>query len=456
MEGNCRLFGTDGMRGRANVYPMTGETAFLLGRAVVSYFERTGKKNKKPLVIIGKDTRRSGYMIEHAFSAGICSQGGDVYLTGPLPTPGVAFVTMSMRADVGVMISASHNDFHDNGIKIFDAKGLKLPDSAEVELERLVFHPDLMDVKLDERLGRAKRLKEVFGRYIVHAKGALSSAFDLEGLRIVLDCANGAAYKVGPMIFSELGAEVIPLGVEPDGVNINLKTGALYPDRAREAVSKFRADVGICLDGDGDRFVVIDEKGRVVHGDKIVGLFAKFLLESGDIATGGTVVGTVMSNMGLETYVRSLGLDFVRTRVGDRYIVERMEETGSLLGGEPSGHIVLKNHTTTGDGALCALKFIECMRYYGRKASELTGQIEMYPQVLENVRVEKKTPFKDIPSVEDARRRAQGLLGDEGRILLRYSGTESLARVMVEGRGHEILIRKISRDIADLLSRELS
>ena len=261
MGSERKLFGTDGIRGRANAYPMTGDIAFLLGRAVVSYFERTGRKNKRPLVIVGKDTRRSGYTIEHAFSAGVCSQGGGVILTGPLPTPGVAFVTTSMRADAGVMISASHNDFHDNGIKIFDCRGLKLPDSAESELENLVFNPDLMDTKFDEHLGRAKRLKEVFGRYIVHAKGALSPAFDLEGLRIVLDCANGAAYKVGPMIFSELGAEVIPLGVGPDGVNINLKSGALHPDPAREAVQKFRADVGICLDGDGDRFVVIDERG---------------------------------------------------------------------------------------------------------------------------------------------------------------------------------------------------
>ena len=451
-----KLFGTDGMRGRANTYPMTGETAFLLGRAVVSYFERIDRRNKRPLVIVGKDTRRSGYMIEHAFSAGVCSQGGHVILTGPLPTPGVAFVTTSMRADAGVMISASHNDFYDNGIKIFNGRGLKLPDSAEAEIERLVFDPDLMDVKLDEDLGRAKRLKEVFGRYIVHAKGALSPAFDLEGLRIVLDCANGAAYKVGPMIFSELGAEVIPLGVEPDGININLETGALHPELAREAVLKYRADVGICLDGDGDRFVVLDERGGLVHGDKIIGLFAKFLLGTGGMKPGDTVVGTVMSNMGLESYVRDLGLGFARTKVGDRYIVERMEKVGSLLGGEPSGHVVLKSHTTTGDGALCALKFIECMRYYGKKASELTDGIDIYPQVLENVKVGRKTPFGQMPAVEDARRKAQELLGDEGRILLRYSGTESLARIMVEGKNHDLLIRKISRDIAGLLARELS
>lgn len=452
-----RLFGTDGVRGRANVYPMTGELLFNLGRAVAFHFRRTRRRRREggPLVIIGKDTRRSGYAIEHAFSAGVCSQGGEVVLTGPLPTPGVAFVTVSMRADAGVMISASHNSFEDNGVKIFDCHGFKLPDEAELELERLALDPSLMDTKLGESLGRAKRLKEVYGRYLVHAKSAFSDEFDLEGFRIVLDCSHGAAYKVGPMIFSELGAEVIPLGVEPDGTNINVECGTLHPEPAREAVLQYRADLGVCLDGDADRFLAIDGEGRCIDGDKVIALFARFLVDTGKARKGDVVVGTQMSNMGLERHVRNLGLSFARTKVGDRYIIEKMQEVGSFLGGEPSGHILLRSHTTTGDGALCALKFLECMRHYKKKASELVGDVELFPQSVRSVKVATKPPLEDVPAVGEAARRAEGELGEGGRVLLRYSGTEPLIRIMVEGRDRRAVERASGR-LLEAVGRELS
>lgn len=455
MGGERKLFGTDGIRGKANVYPITGETAFLLGRAVSSYFEHTGRRNKRPLIIVGKDTRRSGYMIENAFSSGVCAQGGEVILTGPLPTPAVAFVTTSMRADAGVMISASHNDFDDNGIKIFDARGLKLPDLAEVELESLVFNPNLMEVKLSENLGSAKRLKEVFGRYLVHVKSALSPGLDLEGMRIVLDCAHGAAHKVGPMVFSELGAEVIPLGVSPNGVNINLKSGALHPEGAQEAVLKYRADLGICLDGDADRFLAIDEGGQTIEGDRLMGLFGKFLLEKGKISKGGTVVGTVMSNMGLENYLKNLGLNLVRTQVGDRYILEAMGKNKSPLGGEPSGHILFSEHSTTGDGILGALKFLECMGHYKKKASGLPMGVELFPQVLRSITVKRRPPIESVPSLVDALKNAETSLKGEGRVFLRYSGTGPLARVMVEGKRGEV-VEEVCRGLVRVVEAELS
>ncbi len=449
-----KLFGTDGIRGKANTYPMTPEVAMLLGRAVTHYFQRTSKRNTKPLIIVGKDTRLSCYMIEQAFSAGVCAQGGEVVLTGPLPTPGVAFVTTSMRADAGVMISASHNKYNDNGIKIFDAFGRKLPDSVEAEIEELVLAPGLMPVKVDAGLGNAKRLKEVFGRYIVHAKSALNDDFDLEGMRIVLDCANGAGYQVAPMMFQELGAEIFPMGVSPNGTNINEDCGSLHPGAAAKAVLKYRADVGICLDGDADRLVVVDEKGQVVDGDRLIGLFAWHLLQQGVLKTGDVVVGTVMTNFGLEVYLKSLGLKLHRTQVGDRYIVEHMQETGALLGGEPSGHIIFRRHSTTGDGALGALKLLECIRTYKKTVSELAGAIALYPQELINVRVTQKVDLSTIAPMKAVMDKAQAQLGDRGRILVRYSGTEALARVMVEG-DREDLVKSLCSEIAGVLKKEL-
>jgi phosphoglucosamine mutase len=447
------FFGTDGIRGQANVYPMTGEVAFILGRAVTSYFQKL-KSGKKPLIIIGKDTRLSCYMLEQAFSAGVCSQGGRAILTGPLPTPGVAFVTQSMRADAGVMISASHNPFSDNGIKIFDSTGHKLPDEVEIELEKMIIDPSLIPVKLNGELGNAKRLDEVMGRYIVHAKSAFSPNYSLEGMRIVVDCANGAAYKAAPMVFDELGADVISLAVNPNGTNINANCGALHPQTCAENVIKYRADIGICLDGDADRIVVIDNKGKIIDGDSLIGVCAKFLKDTNGLGPTNEVVGTIMSNAGLEFYLNQNGMQFFRTNVGDRYIVERMLQSKSLLGGEPSGHIIFKEFSTTGDGILAALKVIECMKHFNKDLTTLASEISLFPQILKNVEVTKKTPFKDVKKIADAVAAAEEKLGKKGRVLLRYSGTENLARVMVEGQDQD-LVQTLCNSIAHVVEEEL-
>jgi phosphoglucosamine mutase len=449
-----KLFGTDGIRGKANVYPMTAEIATALGRAVTHYFQSTNPTNTKPLIIVGKDTRLSCYMLEMAFASGVCSQGGEVILTGPLPTPGIAFVTHSMRADAGVMISASHNHFQDNGIKIFDGKGFKLPDSVELELERLVLNSDSMPIKTGSQLGNAERLKEVYGRYIVHVKSALAYDYDLDGMRIVLDCANGAGYKVTPMMFHELGAEVFPLGISPNGENINKNCGSLHPEAARAEVLKYRADIGVCIDGDGDRVTVIDEEGTIVDGDKLIGLFAKLLLSRGELKVGDTVVGTVMSNLGLELYIKSLGLNFVRTKVGDRYIIEYMRSNGCILGGEPSGHIIFIKHSTTGDGALGALKVIESMKYFNLPLKDLVAEIELFPQFIKNVIVKNKPPLESVASIQEGIKKAEERLLGKGRVLLRYSGTEPLLRVMVEGNIAETVEEECQR-LIDIVTKEI-
>ncbi len=449
-----KLFGTDGIRGKANVYPMTAEVATALGRAVTHYFQSINPLNTNPLIIVGKDTRLSCYMLEMAFASGVCSQGGAVILTGPLPTPGVAFVTHSMRADAGVMISASHNHFQDNGIKIFDAKGFKLPDSVELELERLIMHPELMPQKVGGQLGNAERLKEVYGRYIVHVKSALSYDYDLEGMRIVLDCANGAGYKVTPMMFQELGAEVFPIGISPNGENINKGCGSLHPEAARTEVLKYRADIGICIDGDGDRVSVIDEEGTIVDGDKIIGLFAKLLLSRGELKKGDTVVGTVMSNLGLELYIKSLGLNFHRTKVGDRYIIEYMRAHNCILGGEPSGHIIFSKHATTGDGALGGLKVIESMKYFNMPLKTLVEEIELFPQFIKNVIVKEKPALESVKPIEEAIKLAEKKLAGRGRVLLRYSGTEPLLRVMVEGENAE-LVEEECNNLVAVVTKEI-
>lgn len=448
-----KLFGTDGIRGRANVYPMTGEVAFTLGRAVTATFQSMSS-NKKPMIIIGKDTRLSCYMLEQAFSAGVCSQGGRAILTGPLPTPGVAFVTQSMRAEAGVMISASHNPYYDNGIKIFDRSGHKLPDDFELQLEKMILNPELIPVKLDSELGNAKRLDEVVGRYIVQVKQALSDQYTLDGIKIVVDGANGAGYKVAPLAFSELGAEVISLGNNPNGININDNIGALYPNTCREAVISNNADIGICLDGDADRLVVINRKGNIIHGDVLIGIVAKYLADTDQLGPANEVVGTVMSNLGLEKYVESLGAKFSRTKVGDRYIVEQMLKTGAVFGGEPSGHLVLKKHATTGDGILAALKVIECSKHFNMSLEELAAEIDLMPQILKNVEVSKKIPFKDLPKLQEAVKEWEAKLAGSGRILLRYSGTENLARIMVEGSDSNI-VNKCSEELEVILRSEI-
>lgn len=448
-----RLFGTDGIRGKANIYPMTGEVAFVLGRAVTSYFQQN--LSRKPLIIIGKDTRLSCYMLEQAFSAGVCSQGGRAILTGPLPTPGVAFVTQSMRADAGVMISASHNSFEDNGIKIFDRTGHKLPDEIELELEKMLLEPGLIPQKIGEELGNAKRLDEVIGRYIVHTKAALSAQYSLEGLRVVVDGSNGAAYKLAPTVFEELGAEVISLGNQPNGTNINKACGALHPQLCADTVKKYRADLGICLDGDGDRLTIVDSSGEIIHGDKLIGLCGKFLKDNNELGHTHEIVGTVMSNFGLEFYLKGQDLHFYRTQVGDRYIVERMRQSGALFGGEPSGHLVFKRYSTTGDGILAALKVIESIKFYDRDLSDLVRDIELFPQEMKNVTVLKRVPFEEIPEINKAIISAEEKLGQEGRVLLRYSGTEPLARVMVEGRDSK-LVRNLCLELSEIIKKNLN
>lgn len=438
MSKKRKYFGTDGIRGRANVFPMTGEVAFSLGRSVTAFFQKI-TRSKKPLIIIGKDTRLSCYMLEQAFSAGVCSQGGRAILTGPLPTPGVAFVTQSMRADAGVMISASHNPYFDNGIKIFDRTGHKLPDSVELELEKMLINNELIPKKLDSDLGNAKRLDEVVGRYIVKVKQALSDEYNLEGLRLVVDGANGAGYKVAPLAFSELGAEVIAIGNQPNGLNINDKVGALHPETCAQEVIKYRADLGICLDGDGDRIAIIDNRGKVVNGDKLLGILSKFLLNTNQLGQSKEVVGTVMSNFGLEKYIQSLGASLFRTKVGDRYIVERMLSHQSVFGGEPSGHIIFKQFSTTGDGILAALKVIECLKYFGKTLEELTDEVELVPQVLKNIEVKEKRDFDTMPELSKKLKDVEQKLKGKGRVLLRYSGTENLARVMVEGEEEQMI-----------------
>jgi phosphoglucosamine mutase len=432
-----KLFGTDGIRGKANAYPMTAEVATALGRAVTYHFQSINPNNTKPVIIVGKDTRLSCYMLEMAFASGVCSQGGEVILTGPLPTPGVAFVTHSMRADAGVMISASHNHFQDNGIKIFDGKGNKLPDSVELELERLILNPDMMPVKFAAQLGNAERLKEVYGRYIVQVKSALAHDYDLDGMRIVLDCANGAGYKVTPMIFQELGAEVFSIGISPNGENINKNCGSLHPEAAKAEVLKYRDFIVFFFVGVGFCVFFIYQEGTVIECYKLIGLFAKLLLARGELKKGDTIVGTVMSNLGLEVYLTSLGLKFHRTKVGDRYIIEYMRANNCILGGEPSGHIIFSKHSTTGDGTLGGLKVIEAMKYFNMSLKDLVAEVVLFPQYIKNVMVKKKPPLETNKAIDEATKEAEKKLAGRGRVLLRYSGTESLLRVMVEGDNAE-------------------
>jgi phosphoglucosamine mutase len=471
-----KLFGTDGVRGLANRFPMTGEIAMAVGRAVAHVLFSNPKtvvrssipvglkplESTKPIrrakIVIGKDTRLSGYMLEQALASGVCSMGADVIFIGPLPTPGVAFVTQSMRADAGIMISASHNSFEDNGIKIFTADGYKLPDELELEIERLVFSasgsPGDADRPTGDLVGKAYRIDDAHGRYLVFLKSLFPKDLDLLGMRIVLDCANGAAYKVAPLVFEELGAEVIKQGVSPDGLNINEQCGALYPDAIAGATVKFRADVGISLDGDGDRCILCDENGEIVDGDQIMGLCALQMARENSLK-GNTVVATPMSNLGLELTLKEHGISLVRAQVGDRYVVDTMRKNGFNLGGEQSGHVVFLDQSTTGDGIVAALKVLEAMRRTGKPLSELKKAIHLCPQVREDIHVVRKEPFENIPEIAQAIARGEAELGSSGRIFVRYSGTESLARVLVEGE-NLAQIQVIARKIAVTIEQNLS
>jgi phosphoglucosamine mutase len=445
-----KLFGTDGVRGIANVDPMTTEVALALGRAAAHVFKRGPGRHR---IVIGKDTRLSGYMFEMALSAGICSMGVDVLLVGPLPTPGIAFLAQSMRADAGVVISASHNPFQDNGIKFFSRDGFKLPDEVEAQIEALV--EDGVDGARPtaQEVGKAFRIDDAVGRYVVFLKNTFPRDLTLEGLRIVLDCANGAAYKVAPAVLEELGAELVLIGVRPNGANINQNCGAVHPEGMARAVVENRADLGIALDGDADRVIVADERGRQVDGDAIMAICGLELLKAGALRRE-TVVTTVMSNLGLDLAMRRAGGRVVRTQVGDRYVVEEMRRGGYSFGGEQSGHMIFLDHNTTGDGVLSALQLLAIMRRRGRPLSELAAVMQRVPQVLVNVKVARKTPLSDLPEVAAAMRRIEAVLGGEGRLVVRYSGTENVLRIMVEGTD-EGRIGAFAAELAELVRRAL-
>jgi phosphoglucosamine mutase len=425
-----RLFGTDGVRGVANVYPMTAEVAMQLGRAL-AYLIRNGAHRHR--IVIGKDTRLSGYMLEQALASGIMSMGVDVELLGPLPTPGIANITTSMRADAGAVISASHNPYQDNGIKFFWRDGYKLPDETEAKLEELVASRKIDQIRpTATKIGSALRLDDARGRYIVFLKNTFPRELTLEGLTIAVDCANGAAYRTAPDVLTELGAKVIRLGVEPDGKNINAKCGALYPENLAKTVVKTGAHIGIALDGDADRLIVVDEKGRVVDGDAIMAICTGELVVRRELKKK-TLVATLMSNIGLERAVARWGVKVVRTRVGDRYVVEEMRKHGYNLGGEQSGHLIFSDHATTGDGTLAALQLLAVMCRKGKPLSELSSIFEPVPQTLLNVVVKQRRELGELPDVMRAIKDAEQKLSKTGRVFVRFSGTEPKVRILIEG-----------------------
>ncbi len=446
-----KLFGTDGVRGVANVYPMTSEMAMQIGRAA-AYIFRNGHKRHR--IVIGKDTRLSGYMIENALAAGICSMGVDVLLVGPLPTPGIANITSSMRADAGVVISASHNPFQDNGIKFFSRDGFKLPDEMELRMEELIFSKKIDSLRpIATEVGKAFRIDDAAGRYVVFLKSTYPKNLDLAGMKIVLDCANGAAYKVAPAVLEELGAEVITVGVKPNGTNINAGCGSLHPEVISEAVREHRADLGIALDGDADRVIFVDEFGNEVDGDHIMAICATDMLKQKKLRKS-TLVATVMSNMGLDIAVRKAGGKVVKTAVGDRYVAEAMLKGGYNLGGEQSGHMIFLDFNTTGDGMLSALQVLSIMRRHNKTLSELAQVMIPLPQVLVNVKVAEKHDIMTFPEVARLIKEVEQNLKDEGRILIRYSGTEPLLRVMIEGQD-KYQITGWAKEIAELVEKKI-
>ncbi|MEQ9040467.1 MAG: phosphoglucosamine mutase [Silicimonas sp.] len=435
------LFGTDGVRGRANSYPMTAETALRLGAAAGRYFRRDGSPAHR--VVIGKDTRLSGYMFENALTAGFTSTGMNVLLLGPVPTPAVGLLVKSMRADVGVMISASHNPHEDNGIKFFGPDGYKLSDEAEAGIEAILAGE--IEPAEAGNIGRAKRIDDGLYRYVERVKSTFPSDLTLDGLKVVVDCANGAAYKAAPQVLWELGAEVVPVGVSPNGLNINKGCGSTDTRLAAETVVGHGADVGICLDGDADRIMILDENGIVADGDQIMGLFAARWAGEGRLA-GNTLVATVMSNLGLERYLDQQGIALKRTSVGDRYVVEAMRQRGFNLGGEQSGHIVMTDFATTGDGLLAGLQFLAEMKRTGKRASALRQVFQPVPQLLKNVRFNPSTAPLEVASVQEAIRNAEVRLNGSGRLLIRKSGTEPLIRVMAECED-DVLLSAVVEDV---------
>ncbi|MDR1922117.1 MAG: phosphoglucosamine mutase [Candidatus Adiutrix sp.] len=449
-----KLFGTDGIRGVVNQYPMTAEFALNLGRALAHLLNARLGKPRRPKVVIGKDTRLSGYMLEEAFSGGLLAQGADVYLAGPLPTPGIAFLTASLRADAGVVISASHNPYLDNGIKIFAGDGFKLPDETEAALEETL-DPALLDRHRPkgDGVGKAARIDDAVGRYVVYLKSAFPRHMSLEGLTMVLDCAHGAGYRAAPLVFEELGAKVRLFGARPDGVNINLGVGSLHPELCVKKVGAAGADLGLALDGDADRAIFVDGRGRVVDGDQIMHICASRLKKK-DRLRKNAIAATIMSNMGLEIALNEAGIDLVRTRVGDRYVVERMRRDGLNFGGEQSGHLIFLDHGTTGDGIMAALQTLAAMIDEDKPLAELAGRMTPFPQVLLNVKAARPAEVADNPAICEQVKKVADHLGKKGRIVLRPSGTEPVVRVMVEGE-NMAEVAALAEETADLVAREL-
>jgi len=447
------LFGTDGIRGVANASPITPELALALGRAV-AFVAGRGQRHA-PRVLIGKDTRLSGYMIETAIASGVTSMGGRVLLCGPVPTPAVAHLTVSMRADAGIVISASHNPFADNGIKIFGADGFKLPDGAEAEIEGLIEEPERLGARpTGPAIGRAEKLEDGRGRYVAYVKSTFPRDLTLDGIRVVVDAAHGAAYRVAPLVFGELGAVVHAMGVRPNGVNINREVGALHPDKARAEVVKRDAHIGIALDGDADRVLVIDERGEVVDGDAVMAMCATRMKRDGELR-GDTVVATVMSNLGLERALAAQGLRLLRTPVGDRHVVDAMRKHGYNLGGEQSGHLIFLDHSSTGDGLIGALQVLALMVRTGRPLSELASSaMERVPQVTESLTLPARRPLEEMPDLQAASERIRAALGSEGRVLVRWSGTEPKLRVMLEGPD-EARIRDWAHELVEAARRDI-
>jgi phosphoglucosamine mutase len=444
-----KLFGTDGIRGIANVEPMTCETITKLGRAAAYIFKI---KKGRHRIVIGKDTRLSGYMIESALTAGICSMGVDVLLVGPMPTPAIALITRSLRADAGVVISASHNPFEDNGIKFFSPEGLKLPDEVEHQIEKLLKSGEIDSIRpTAAEIGKAFRIDDARGRYIEFVKNSVPKGMDFQGLKIVIDCAHGAAYRVTPSVFRELGAEVIVIGDNPDGTNINKECGSLFPDKMQNLVRENRADIGIAHDGDADRVIFADHRGDLIDGDQVMAACALELRKS-SLLKRNTVVATVMSNMGLEVVLREADIQMVRTPVGDRYVLEKMIKGGYNFGGEQSGHIIFLDYNTTGDGLITALQVVSLMKKSGKTLAELASCMTLYPQVLVNVRVSERKELKEIRGFSEHLLAVEGKLGEKGRVLVRYSGTEPLIRIMLEGEDKGI-IDSMANELAETIKK---
>lgn len=442
-----RLFGTDGIRGLANTEPMTADTALKVAKAAAKLFKRGDYRHR---VVIGKDTRLSGYLFEPALTAGFISEGMDVILLGPLPTPAVAILTKSLRADLGVMISASHNPYHDNGIKLFGPDGYKLSDELEAQIESLMENGNNEEPVTGNNLGRASRLEDAVGRYVEYVKNTFPAGVRLDGMRIVVDCANGAAYKVAPTILWELGAEIIPLAIHPNGVNINKDCGAIAPRLMQEAVTLHQADVGMALDGDADRLIMANERGEIIDGDQLMALIASAWAKTGRLKENA-LVATVMSNLGLERFLSKEGIKLIRTQVGDRYVVEAMRAGGYNLGGEQSGHIILSDYSTTGDAMIAALQVLAIVKRQDQPVSTACKLFEPVPQILSNVKA--STEVLEKPEVKNAISQAEVKLGKNGRILVRKSGTENLVRVMAEGDDAD-LVRDLVQEIVDIISRQ--